>query len=55
MRGRATARRLLNYLIGGGQQRFRDGEAERLGCFEVDRHHKFGRQLDRKLCRLGAA
>jgi hypothetical protein len=27
---------LLNYLVGGGQQRFRDGEAEGLGGLEVD-------------------
>jgi hypothetical protein len=26
----------LNNLISGGQQRFRDGEAERLGGLEVD-------------------
>jgi hypothetical protein len=26
----------LNDLIGGGQQRFRDGETERLGGFQVD-------------------
>ena len=26
----------MNYLVGGGQQRFRDGEAERLGGLEVD-------------------
>src|SRR6516165_6424980 len=27
---------LLYYLIGGGQQRLRDGEAEGLGGFEID-------------------
>jgi hypothetical protein len=31
-----NSRRLLNNLVGGSQQRFRDGEAERLGGFEVD-------------------
>jgi hypothetical protein len=28
--------RLLDHLVRGGQQRFRDGEAERLGGLEVD-------------------
>jgi hypothetical protein len=37
---------LLNHLIGRGQQRFRDGEAERLGSLEVYNHLKFGRQLN---------
>ena len=27
---------LLDHLIGSGQQRFRDGEAERLGGFQID-------------------
>ena len=27
----------LDHLIGGGQQRFWDGEAERLGGLEIDR------------------
>jgi hypothetical protein len=37
----------LNHLIGGGQQRFRDGEAERLGGLEVDGKFEFRRLLDR--------
>ena len=35
--------RLLNHLIGGRQQRFRDGEAEGLGGLEVDHELDFGR------------
>jgi hypothetical protein len=38
---------LLNYLICRGQQRFRDGEAERVGGLEVDGERELGRLLDR--------
>jgi hypothetical protein len=38
---------LLNYLVGGRQQRLRDRKAERLGGFEVDDHLDFHRLLDR--------
>jgi hypothetical protein len=37
---------LLDHLIGGGQQRFRNGEAERLGGLEVDDEFEFGRELN---------
>jgi hypothetical protein len=37
---------LLDHLIGGGQQRFRDGKAERLGGFEVDHQLDFCGLLD---------
>src|ERR1700680_4194630 len=32
----------LDHLVGGGQQRFWDGEAERLGGFEIDDKLEFG-------------
>ena len=32
----------LNYLVSGSQQRFRDGEAEGFGGFEVDDEFVFG-------------
>jgi hypothetical protein len=44
----------LNYLVGGGQQRFWDGEAERLCCFEVDDQIDFCDLLYRKVGRLVA-
>jgi hypothetical protein len=40
---------LLDHFVGGGQQRFRDGEAERLGGLEVHDHLKFGRLDDRQV------
>src|SRR6516164_2885770 len=42
----------LNDLVGGGQQRFRDGEAEGLGGFEVDDQFELGRLFDRDIGRL---
>src|SRR5277367_4187872 len=36
----------LNYLVGGRQQRFRDGKAERLGGLEVDDKLNFCGLLD---------
>jgi hypothetical protein len=33
--------RLLNHLVGRSQQRFRDGEAESVGGFEVDDQFEF--------------
>jgi hypothetical protein len=35
----------LNHLVGGGQQRFRDGQAERLRGFGVNDELELGRLL----------
>jgi hypothetical protein len=43
---------LLDHLVGGGQQRFGDGEAERLGGLEVDHQLELGRLRDRHLIGL---
>jgi hypothetical protein len=43
---------LLDDLIGAGEKRWRQSEAERLGCCEVDDHIEFGRLLDRDVGRL---
>src|SRR6516162_10248720 len=39
----------LDHLISGGQQRFRDGEAERLGGLEVDDQFELGGLLHRQI------
>src|SRR5215475_14561177 len=44
-----NSRRSLDHLIRGGQQRFRDGEAEGLGGLEVDDEFQLGRLLDRQI------
>jgi hypothetical protein len=43
---------LLNYLVGGGEQFIRNGEAERPSGFEVDRKLEFGWQLHRQILRF---
>ena len=43
------AEALLDHFVGCGQQRFRDGEAERLGGLEVDDKLELGRLLDRQI------
>jgi hypothetical protein len=45
---------LLDHLVGTQQDRLRHSKAERLGGLDVDSHLEFGRQLNRKLRRLGA-
>jgi hypothetical protein len=45
---------LLDHLVGGGQQRFRDGNAERLGGLHVDNQLDLRRLLHREIGRLVA-
>ena len=45
---------LLDYLVGNRQQRFRDGDAERLGGREIDDELELGRLHDRQVGGLGA-
>ena len=54
MRGQQTKKRpaSLDHLVGGGQQCFRDGEAERLGGRLVDHQFVFGRCLHREVGRV---
>ena len=40
---------LFDHLVGGGQQRYRDGEAEHLGGLEVDDELELGRLLERAI------
>ena len=47
--GRGAEPPLFDHLVGGGQQRFRDGKAERLGGLEVDDEIIFGRLYDRQV------
>src|SRR6516165_6388145 len=42
---------LLNYVIGSGEQRLRNGQSERFDCLEVDDQLELDRGLDGKLIR----
>ena len=44
----------FDHLVGAGEQRLRDGEAERLRGLEVDHQLILGRLFDRKVAGLGA-
>src|SRR5277367_1378473 len=48
-RPKPKSARLLDHLVGGRQQRFRDGKAERLGGIEVDDQFDFYELLDRQI------
>jgi hypothetical protein len=52
--GTADARLSLDDLVGAGEDRWRNGEAERLGGVEIDDQLEVGRLLDRQIGGLGA-
>src|SRR6516225_7653916 len=52
--GGPGAPRLPDHLVGGRQQRFRDGEAEKLGRLKVDDELELGRLQHRQVGGLGA-
>jgi hypothetical protein len=45
---------LFDHLVGDGEQRRRDSEAERSGSLHVDAQYELGRKLDGQIGRLGA-
>jgi hypothetical protein len=47
-----NCRRFIDYLVGGGQQRFRHGQAERLGGLEVDDEFELTHLHDRQIGRF---
>jgi hypothetical protein len=48
------ASRLLDHLVGGGQKRFRDYQAERFSRVQIDEQLDLGRLLDRQIAWLVA-
>src|SRR5262245_29207524 len=49
-----TGRTSFDHLVGAGEKRRRDGEADRLGDLEVDHQLEFVRSLNREIGGLGA-
>jgi hypothetical protein len=49
-----TWRELLDHLVGATEDRRRNGEAEGLGCVQIDDQFENGRLLDRQVGGLGA-
>ena len=47
-------KRLFDDLVGAGEDRWRDRQAERFGGYEIDDQLECRRLLDRKIGRLGA-
>src|SRR5205809_3475308 len=52
--GASSATRSFDHLVGAGEQRWRNFEAERPGRLQVDDELEFGGLQDREVCGLGA-
>src|SRR6059058_2971166 len=51
--GASSATRSFDHLVGAGEQRWRNFEAERPGRLQVDDELEFGGLQDREVCGLG--
>src|SRR6516165_5107985 len=51
---RSKKKLLFDHLVGAGEQRWGNGEAERFGCVQIDDQFELGGRLHRKLARLRA-